>query len=182
MMQAAMTDMERDMRVQALERRRRLGFGGNPVRMAPPRPAPRPAPKDVVLPTIRSETPRAQEVRKAISKTVYSFSQGMVPKKRDIIDVGYKPKAHPEARIEFRQIIAGVEARHKIAAGSIVGHSRVKAIVRAREEAIYVARKMLPHLSYPQLALKFNKDHSSLVTAFKRYEERIASERQAQDA
>jgi chromosomal replication initiation ATPase DnaA len=47
-------------------------------------------------------------------------------------------------------------------------------VVAARDEAIYVARSVVPECSWGRLAKFFNRDHASLVSGARRFERLMA--------
>jgi len=70
-----------------------------------------------------------------------------------------------------KEVIKILEEMFEIPKGSIISHSRLRRVVRARKIAHYVARCVTP-LSFNELSLQFNKNHSVINENYKYFEER----------
>jgi hypothetical protein len=69
-------------------------------------------------------------------------------------------------RARITDIIAIAARLTKISAADITGRSRMRRIVHVRQAIIAVARMQRPQHTYPEIARRLNRDHSSLVHAF----------------
>lgn len=70
-------------------------------------------------------------------------------------------------------IIAAVAFRHGLTSSDLTGPSRKHAVVAARHEAIYEARRLRPDLSMPALGRIFGgQDHTTILNALRRHAER----------
>lgn len=82
-------------------------------------------------------------------------------------------EAKPRWKPLSRAIIKAVAMKHDVRIHEIMGTSRERQIVHARQEAMFQIRETTP-LSLPQIARMFGKDHSTVVHAVKAHKERIA--------
>ena len=101
--------------------------------------------------------------------------------RRDVIVVHDKPILMREAddtdSVSVRDIIRSVEFRHGLTPGEIAGARRNTKVVRARHEAMWIAKELHPHLSYPVLGRIFNRDHTTVLHALRKYEARMVEYR-----
>lgn len=73
---------------------------------------------------------------------------------------------------DARHIIMEVAIAHGVSYEDILGRSRARHLVAARHEAIYEVRKRRPHLSLPQIGRIFKRDHTSILHALRRMEQK----------
>lgn len=67
-----------------------------------------------------------------------------------------------------REIIANVAAQHGVTPADIIGSSRLRTIVRARQDAIAAVASAYPHLSAPALGRAFgDRDHTTILHALR---------------
>lgn len=105
---------------------------------------------------------------------------------RDVLKIGRTPEPAPQPEPEIivlnpvpapdpiyiapsAKIINEVAAKHKVSAGEIKGPRRNRYIVAARFEAILRIHRELPHMSLPQIGRVFNRDHTSILHAIRKY-------------
>jgi chromosomal replication initiation ATPase DnaA len=72
----------------------------------------------------------------------------------------------PAGRAFVDATIREVADRHKLTPGDLTGPSHVKALFRARAEAMWIIYKNTKY-SYPQVARFFNRDHTTVIRACK---------------
>jgi len=65
-----------------------------------------------------------------------------------------------------------VAGRHGIPVQRLLGCNMARPLVAARDEAIALAHAARPDLSFPALGRLFRRDHSSIMSALKRYRSR----------
>lgn len=82
------------------------------------------------------------------------------------------PRKALEAR--WKQIIAEVADKHQVNPMEILSQRREKYIILARHEAVWRIRNETP-LSFPQIGVRMNRDHSTLIHSVKMHEKRIAA-------
>jgi len=78
---------------------------------------------------------------------------------------------HP-LRPTMRSITADVAKRHGLTVEDLRGPERRQAAVRARHEAMAIIRAQ-GRFSLPQIGKFFNRDHTTVIHALRRVEERM---------
>ena len=94
--------------------------------------------------------------------------------------VSYGPaKKEPRNTVSVRKIVAEVAKKHELNVEEIMGDYRAHDIVTARHEAMWRCSKELP-FSIARIGREFNgKDHTTVMNAIKRHEQRMAKEAKA---
>lgn len=77
----------------------------------------------------------------------------------------------------WRFLVAYAAAKHGVDREYIVGPRRAYAIVAASDEAIYLSRTHVPGLGLTRLGIYFQRDHTSVLQAVRRYIARKGSGR-----
>lgn len=77
--------------------------------------------------------------------------------------------------IELRAVVSSIFQSHGVSMDRAL-RSRTPAVVRARDEAVWVVRAMRPEVSYPMLGAFLGRDHSSLLSGMRRFEKRMAAD------
>lgn len=75
----------------------------------------------------------------------------------------------------WRRVVKGVADRHDVSFDDILGTDRSRAVVKARFEAMYRMRVELG-MSYPKIALKLGRDHSSVMHGVRVMHNRLLDE------
>lgn len=81
-----------------------------------------------------------------------------------------------------RKIIAEVAAVHRLSVADICGHARSSRLVVARHEAIWTCRRITKENGAPRYSTTFlgdlfgGRDHTSILHAVRRHEERLAAQ------
>jgi chromosomal replication initiator protein len=84
-----------------------------------------------------------------------------------------------------RKIIAEVAAAHRLSVADICGHARSSRFVVARHEAIWTCRRITKENGAPRYSTTFlgdlfgGRDHTSILHAVRRHDERLAAEKVA---
>ena len=78
---------------------------------------------------------------------------------------------------QIDRIVRDVAERHGLLPYDLTGPAQWKRECRARFEAMWLARQIIgrdgkPLYSLPQIGRHFNRDHTSVLNALRRYEER----------
>lgn len=134
------------------------------------------------IPPISAEAV-GEEEKNMIGLIVKRLARDRVNKarRRDVIAVHDKPilmrKADDTDTVSVKDIIRSVEFRHGLTPGEITGARRNAKVVRARQEAMWIAKELHPHLSFPTIGRLFNRDHSTVLHALKKYEARMVGYR-----
>ncbi len=71
--------------------------------------------------------------------------------------------------IDIEQIQRDVARYYKVAVEELRQDRRTKALAHARQVAMYLSRK-LTKSSFPEIGSKFNKDHSTVISACRKVE------------
>ncbi len=71
------------------------------------------------------------------------------------------------------EVIAKVAAEYHTSPNALIGISRIKELVLPRHIAIYLIYKYLD-LSLPKLATIFNRDHTTILYAYRKIERKMA--------
>ncbi len=71
--------------------------------------------------------------------------------------------------VDVEQIQREVARFYKVAVEELRADRRTKALAHARQVAMYLARK-LTKSSFPEIASRFNKDHSTVISAVRKME------------
>ncbi len=106
-----------------------------------------------------------------MSEVAYSFEFGWrVPS-------APPPPTRRAPRFAMREIVEEVAARHNLNPRDLTGPMRFKSIVRARFEAMWlIYEERHPDgrrvYSLPQVGAYFNRDHTTVLYALRRYEQR----------
>lgn len=145
----------------------------------------RPAKKEEKTPEIPPISAEAtgEEEKNMIGLIVKRLARDRVNKarRRDVIVVHDKPILMREAddtdSVSVRDIIRSVEFRHGLTPGEITGARRNTKVVRARHEAMWIAKELHPHLSFPAIGRIFNRDHTTVLHALRKYEARMVEYR-----
>lgn len=66
-------------------------------------------------------------------------------------------------KISISDIAKAVCEHSDVTLGEIRSRSRVREIVRPRQEIMYLACKLCPHLSLPQIGLYLKRDHTTIM-------------------
>ncbi len=77
--------------------------------------------------------------------------------------------------IELQAVVATVFKSHGIAMDRAL-RSHTHSVARARDEAVWLVRRMRPEVSYTMLGAFLGRDHSSLITGIRRFEARMAAD------
>lgn len=77
-------------------------------------------------------------------------------------------------RFRSRPVLKAVAERNGVEPEMITGPGSYSAIVRIRDEACWELRRA--GLSYPEIGIAVNRDHSSVMSAVRRHEVRLAAE------
>jgi len=72
-------------------------------------------------------------------------------------------------------IVEKVSAAFDLSATELMSQSRLRGVLRARQVAMYLARE-LTGLSYPQLAIAFGRDHTTVLHACRKMETEMAND------
>lgn len=72
-------------------------------------------------------------------------------------------------------IVGKVSAAFNLSAAELMGPSRLRGVLRARQVAMYLARE-LTGLSYPRLAAAFGRDHTTVLHACRKVEAEMAND------
>lgn len=82
-----------------------------------------------------------------------------------------------QTRLLTVRLIQEVTASHyAIAVDALRGRRRHAKLCRPRHVAMYVASRLLPTYSLPMLGREFGRDHSSVLSAIRRVEERLGTD------
>lgn len=73
---------------------------------------------------------------------------------------------------ELKRIRKGVAAYYRVSADALVGKTRTKGIVIARQMAILMCRGLTP-CSTTEIAVAFNRDHTTVVWALEKMRQRV---------
>jgi chromosomal replication initiator protein len=80
--------------------------------------------------------------------------------------------------VTMASIVADVADAHRLAVSALLGPTRLKGVVAARQEAMWRIRQVMgpdgvtPRYSLPQIGRHFSRDHSTVIHACKRHLER----------
>lgn len=77
------------------------------------------------------------------------------------------------------RITAEVGARHKLTVKVLTSPSRNRKVVMARNEAFWRLREEAS-LSFPQIGMKFGRDHTTVLHGYRQHAKRLASQRGAE--
>ena len=80
-------------------------------------------------------------------------------------------------KISISDIQSFVESYFKVTHGELLGSQRPRHISHARQVGMYLSR-VLTQASYPEIGKAFNKDHSSVVHAYKNVEKKRQADRE----
>lgn len=91
-----------------------------------------------------------------------------------LIDPPRRPRKSRRRKPTSRSIIRTVATYYKTSPADIIGPARHMPLVRNRQVAAYLCREVLPlfyteksrRFSYPTLARRFHRDHSTIFSAF----------------
>lgn len=94
------------------------------------------------------------------------------------------PPPRRPTRFAMREIVAEVAARHQLHPRDLTGPMRFKSICAARFEAMWlIYQERHPDgrrvYSLPQVGAFFNRDHTTVLNALRRHEQRNAMARAA---
>ena len=73
-----------------------------------------------------------------------------------------------------------VESFYRIKHADLIGQARQKDIIRARHMAMFLCRQLLD-VSYKTIGKKFNRDHSTVVYSFNKFEKELLTDRDLQE-
>lgn len=77
--------------------------------------------------------------------------------------------------VTLKEIQLRTAEASRLRVSDLVGAARARPIAHARQRAIYVARRLCPHLSYPALGRAFGgRDHTTAIHADQAVEKRLA--------
>jgi ATPase involved in DNA replication initiation len=82
--------------------------------------------------------------------------------------------------LSIEDIQREVEKFYKVTHSEIIGKSRSQSIVRPRQVAIYLCRRLLD-LPYGDIGKRFNRDHSTAIHSSNCVEERLKTDRDTQE-
>lgn len=129
-----------------------------PARIEPPRAA-------VEAPRSLSTSPLARAVARMKS-----------PKSRDFLWITVPPENIPERKFpEMAAIVLAVSLKYGVSPQDILGDTRRASVVFPRHVAMYLCRKLTP-LSFPFIAQRFYRDHSTTVFAWQKINARISAD------
>ena len=80
--------------------------------------------------------------------------------------------------VTMASIVAHVAAAHRLPVADLMGRSRLKVVVVARQEAMWRIRQVMwadgvtPRYSLPQIGRYFSRDHTTVIHACQRHLER----------
>lgn len=74
----------------------------------------------------------------------------------------------------WKLIVTRVAQRHGLAATEILGHTRRKAVVKARHEAIYHCI-VETGMTLPMIGRRFNRDHTTILHSFRKHKASLAN-------
>jgi chromosomal replication initiator protein len=84
--------------------------------------------------------------------------------------------ARPRKPVRFETILAGVCEQFGVTRQQVLGSSRHKHVVLARQMAIHLAREMTP-MSYPEIAAAMDRpNHSTVITAAQRAQKQLKAD------
>lgn len=119
---------------------------------------------------VRRHDQRAEAERQESLKAIESQVERLITKVVNLRD----EVTRPEIKVigPARRIIDEVAAKHEFSSAAIVGRSRKKAIVAARNEAAW---RIVNELGYslPQTGKLLDRDHSTVIHACRRHEESL---------
>jgi len=72
----------------------------------------------------------------------------------------------------WRFLVAYTALKHRVGKDQILSPFRGRSVAIARAEAIHLARTHVPGIGLTRLGLYFDRDHSTILSALRRYEER----------
>ena len=61
---------------------------------------------------------------------------------------------------------------------ALVGKTRIREVVEARQIAIYMAKKYLPKTALKRIGKRFNRDHSTVIYAISQYRDLTTTDNQ----
>lgn len=115
------------------------------------------------------EPPPAPPLARAIARM-------QSPKSRDFLWITVPPENIPERKFpEMAAIVLAVSVKYGVSPQDILGDTRRAAVVFPRHVAMYLCRKLTP-LSFPFIAQRFNRDHSTIVFAWQKIDARICAD------
>lgn len=79
---------------------------------------------------------------------------------------------------ETRRIIAEIAEKHQVPVAAIMSGSRKRRYAWPRQEA-YVAVREAKGYSYPHIGRIFGRDHSTVISGVRKYQERVEAYGQA---
>jgi hypothetical protein len=124
---------------------------------------------------------KCQEGNNAFTEAMHKAGYGPEPVKEleapePRVKVNFVPKIQPpepKKRYSMPQITQQVAQKYGLTSGLLRGPRRQKSIVMARFEAWWRIREECPYLSYPQIGMYFNRDHSTVIHGARKHAERI---------
>jgi len=79
-------------------------------------------------------------------------------------------------RFDVLQVVSEVAKSRGVALDSLLGRKRTKSIAMARKHAMWSVRKRLG-LSYPELGIEFERDHTTCISAVRSFELELVNPR-----
>lgn len=116
-------------------------------------------------------TRRARE-RKAAEAKALRQEQEEARRAVDRVVSQYRAIAVVGGKTPVREIIAKAAVEFGIPVEAILGSSRSYLVVEARHTAMWRARKERPDLSFPQLGDIFRRDHTTIIHACQKMDQR----------
>lgn len=83
----------------------------------------------------------------------------------------FAPRAPSEG---FASVVGEVAGRHRMPVAVVLGQSRRKAIVRARQEAMWEVRQRT-NMSLPAIGRRFGRDHTTALHGIRQHAARLAA-------
>lgn len=72
----------------------------------------------------------------------------------------------------WKFLVAYTAAKHRVGKDQVLSPFRGRQVVAARAEAIYLARTHIEGIGLTRLGLYFGRDHTTILSSLRRYEER----------
>jgi len=91
------------------------------------------------------------------------------------IEPAYLPEEAPTPQLGSARIIKEVSLKHHVSVGEILSDMRSTWIVAARFEAMYRIREER-RLSWAQIGRQFNRDHTSVLHAYRTHKKRLEAD------
>lgn len=85
-------------------------------------------------------------------------------------------------RISAAQVIAAVALDVKISSSDLISQARYRRIARPRQIAMFLMRRLCPHLSFPEIGRRLGgRDHTTILYGVRKIYELMAVDRELAD-